>query len=358
MSKEVYGLKIRSERVALFNNILKENPSIEKIFGKEWINKTIVEHYNDKSQIHPIFWVIIQDKYFSEKMIILEKLYNKFKSLINCIKNDTDNLQDILAIISVHYKYKLKHTNVIFQPKVPDTSKECDVKVIIENIEFWGEVLAINLSGEDREHEDVDSYIKAQYNERNKTDNGVYIECNNSLKNEHKDKLLNFVLEEAKKLTLSKGEEVLREFIYGNEILCVVKYFGKGTTYEKGYYGGSMSPVKFMKDDMRIKNKILDKLNKFQFPTTDDTRRFFVLLLKGGIDVIDVDNALFGQECVIFNADGNFSESRNRNGIIHDPERAKKLNMIDFVVIEEDGKRIYRLNQNSPISLDFVKANF
>ena len=136
-------------------------------------------------------------------------------------------------------------------------------------------------------------------------------------------------------------------------------FFGKGTVFEKGYYGGSTAPFHLVEDDKRIKHKILDKLDKFQFPENSNIRKFLVLVLKGYADIIDVDDAINGQECVIVsNKDQTYKESRNQDGIVHDSTRSKLLNEIDFIVINENGAKHYRRNSKSPLSLEFIKDNF
>lgn len=359
MAKKVYGFEIHQDKIALFEQILQKEPSIEKFFGKEWIRKYILDFYKDRTKIHPLFWIIIGDKDFVKKLPVLEKSYDKFKGLIDNLKTDIINIHNIISNINVYYEYKLKHSTVFFEPKNVITNKKCDVKVIIEGVEYWGEVLTINEEKGEKSHDTFDNDIKILYDENNRTNNGIIIEYERFLTLGLKDKLINFLLQESKKLNLAKGEEVAKKFIVNSELICTIAFFGKGTVFEKGYYGGSAAPVHLVEDDRRIKNKILDKLDKFQFPNDVNIRKFLVLILKGYADIIDVDDAIQGQECIIVNnKDQSYKESRNQDGIVHDLARSKLLNEIDFIVVNENDVKHHRRNSKSSLSLEFIKSNF
>ena len=359
MTKKVYGIKIPREDRVHFKEILSSNPSIEEIFGKNWMKSSILNCFEDRYNIHPLFGIILSDEKLVAKLMVLRKSYDKFPSLINRIKNDKENIGSILSTIDIFCEYKLKHPQVFFEPKNPDNQKECDVKLIINGIEYWGESLTINLREEDAIQEKLNSNIRFQFNEKNTSNNCVFLRYHFPLRKENEEALLDFLLKESKGLTLRKNEELTRKFSIGTNVLCTIKFFRKGSTFRKGYYGGFMGPAKFIDDSIRVKNKILDKLDHFQFPLKDDIKRFFVIVLRGFVDTIDVDNALLGEETLVYYRNtGKTKIGRKPSGIIHDPKRHELLKKINFIIIKRNSKKFFRINQENSPDIEFLRANF
>lgn len=364
MGEKVYGFEIASEKTSIFLEILKENPLIEETFGKEWIKNNIIDKFINRLLIHPLFWIILTDKDLVNKLEVLRKSYDKFRNMIKHLKNDVKSVRDIMMNITIFCEYQSRHKNVFFQPPILENKKECDVMVEVDGTEFWGEILTINLDRENSLQDEIDNYIRIHYNEKNRTKNGIFLNYQAFIDKDLADKLIDFSLEEAKKLSLKKDQEVTKEFIVNDELICKINFFGTGGKYSNGYYGGSMGQAHCYIDDIRIKNKILDKLDKFQFPTGKDIKRFFVIVIpRGGADMIDVDNALLGQECVTVTYSASEvlerREGRKQNGVIHDPERGKIfLDLIDFVVINKGEKKFYKISNKSSLELKFLEDNF
>jgi len=359
MKREVYGIKIPHEDRTRFKEILSTNPLIEQIFGKNWIESSILNCFRNIFNIHPVFWFILRDEEFVAKLIALRESYDRFPSLVNRIKKDRENFGSIYSTIDIFYEYKLKHKQVFFQPRNPDNQKECDIKIIIEGVEYWGEILTINLREEDALLEKLNSNIRFQFNEKNRSNNCVFLQYHLPIKKEIEKPLLNFLLKESAKLIIRKGEEITKEFRSGHELFCTVSFFRKGNRFRKGYHGGFGGPAKFIDDSKRVKNKILDKLDEFQFPLAEDIKRFFIIVLKGFVDIIDVDDALLGEETVVFYRNsGKTKIGRRPSGIIHDAKRYEPFKKIDFIIIKKNNKKFFRINEKNSSNVEFFKANF
>lgn len=359
MIKEAYGVKILPEHITRFKEILSAHPLIEQIFRKDWIQSSIVDWFENWYRIHPLFLKILLDENFDKKLEVLRNSYGKFKSLINQIKTDRVNFSNIISNIDIFYEYKLKHDQVSFQPKIPENNRECDIMVIIEGTKYWGEIFTINCSKEEEIHNKIENDIRIQFNEKNKSNNYVVLNYLYYLDQEIiKNALLDFLLNETNKLTLTEGEELSKEFHWRNKVFCTVIFRAKGTKDQEGY-GGSYT-CKFINCSIRIKDKISDKLKKNQFPSGDAIKRFFVLKFDfGGTYITELNNAILGRVSYHPDWEGN-QISRETNGLIHDLLWSSTLLKIDFIVIYwQNGKKEYEIinKENSP-DIKFLKDNF
>ncbi|MDD5347291.1 MAG: hypothetical protein PHT59_01610 [Candidatus Omnitrophica bacterium] len=142
---------------ALFEKKLLDNPEINAFFGSGWIYSNIrIRYRDDRKEIHPLFWAIVTSDNFLNGLVILQSSYNRFSSLIKQLKEDKDNFWGLVVNIEIFYEYRLRHSDVLFQPLIPNSKKQGDIKVVIGGIEYWGEILTINWGVKDKELDETD----------------------------------------------------------------------------------------------------------------------------------------------------------------------------------------------------------
>ena len=234
MTKDVYGLKIGKGQIETFEEILRINPCIEEIFRKDWIGDKIHKHYDNRFNIHSLFWGLLVDKDLPAKLLLLKREYNRFQNFINQIKSDNDNFLQNVANIDVFAEYRRKHQSVFFQPQNPESQKECDIKLCLDGIEFWGEILTVNSDEEERHFDKLNNDIRIAFNRRNKSENCVSLLYQEMPEENIKESLIEFILSQASMLTIRAGEKVKKTFQVNNKVICDVEFFKKGNTYTKG----------------------------------------------------------------------------------------------------------------------------
>lgn len=358
--KQPFIGKVKDEDRAQVERVIDSNPIVYELFDRKWVEANILT-LADLYSMHPLFLRLLSDSTFPAKLRALKEKHQRYCSFVNTLKNDKENFGSHVSNLDLFFELGRSNNLVELEPLIPSSSKHSDIKVIINDIEYWGEVLTINIPQDEYEFRKLLNKIRIEYNQENETENCIYIKLKERYRNICEHDFLKFLLDTAGSLKLIEGEIRKIQYVQNGELLAEIEYFRKGNRISKGYYGGVMLPFEWINSSIRIKNIILDKIDKFQFPSEGNKRRFLYIYVKDiHIEGIDLDDAISGQENVTFFGNGFYREGRNENGVIHDEQRGPIFSQIDFVIyfFPAENRKLYRFNEEKNVDRQIVKDNF
>jgi len=297
------------KNIQIFNNL-------NEFFGKDWLEAHLT--VDKRENKHQIFWILIEPNLcskLSNNLSIINEKCDKFKRIISKLKKDEDyfNFHSLLTEIEVlTYYYRLFDKSMIeYEPKV-ENGKKLDIKLTIGDEKFFIEIFTIF---RDEYEQELDKLRLDVQKELNKFDQPFLISFGLELefKETNIDGFLKFFNGLLKNIE-SINEEDTFDY-YENNIKLADITFLKHFENKKGYVGIIHGRVIELKNDIRIKNKVLSKIN--QLPNGE--KNIVIVNLSYILeDFFTVDNAFLGQYYVSVDKKTlKGTDKRHPNGIIH-----------------------------------------
>lgn len=357
MKKPFVG-KVKPEDLNIVKRVLGSNRIIYELFGGVWIKDNIVDH-PDIGTMHPLFFGLLHDPEFPNKLRVLKEKHQKCRSFVRKLKKDKDNFDSHVSGLDVFCELSKSNNAVELEPRIPNSLKSSDVKITVGGSEYWGEVVTINRPEHEYAFIKLNNEIQIRYNRENKTENCVSVFFTPALKDIQIEKFIKFLLEGASSIELNKGETRGMQYWQNAKVLAKVTYSKKGDVFSRGYFGGG---IIFGWDNSieRIRRRMADKIRKFQFPVDSEKRKFFYIYVRDdNIERSNLDCALFGEENPDSFPNRSLKEGIDRNALIYDNELGSVFRQIDFVVYlisRAKGKfKFYRFNGRRRINEQAVR---
>lgn len=227
-------------------NFVERNEIIGELFVEKWLEDTILNH-PDLCSIHPLYHKLrtASEQPKSELVSKLETLRNKhkkWKSFVNHLKEDRANFYSHFSNLDVFYELSKKIKNVVLEPLIPDRPSCADIKVNLNETEYWGEVCTIYPPKEEAEFSDLLERIKIQYYQHNDTENCFFINfISENYRDISEEVFLDFLLKNARATKLQE-KDTLKVNCYQNRKLFAEIEYSKTHRFSKGFYKGAAFP--------------------------------------------------------------------------------------------------------------------
>ncbi len=356
--KEPFVGKVKPEDLNIVKRVLGSNRIIYELFGGVWIKDNIVDH-PDIGTMHPLFFGLLHDPEFPNKLRVLKEKHQKYKSFAKKLKKDEENFDSHVSSLDVFFELSKSHDAVELEPPIPNTPKSSDVKVKINGSEYWGEVVTINCPKDEYASRKLTNETRTRYNRDNKTEHCVSVFFRPDFKDIHIEKFIKFLLEGANLIELNKGETRRMQYWQNAKVLAEVTYSKKDDVFSRGYFGFGLI-FRWDNSIERIRRRMAEKICKFQFPVDSEKRKFFYIYVRDdNIERSNLDCALFGEENPDSFPNRSLKEGIDRNALIYDNELGSVFRQIDFVgylISRAKGKfKFYRFNRGRYIDEQAVR---
>ena len=329
--KEPFVGRVKREDLNTVKQVLGSNRIIYELFGEGWVKNNIVNH-PDILTMHPLFFSLLHDPEFPNKLRTLKKKHQKCRSFVRKLKKDKDNFDSHVSGLDVFCELSKSNNAVELEPRIPNSPKSSDVKITVGGSEYWGEVVTINRPEYEYAFIKLKNEIQIRYNRDNKTENCVSVFFTPALKDICIEKFIEFLLDGAMSIELRKEETRNMQYRQNAKVLAKVTYSKKGDVFLRGYFGIGLI-FRWDNSIERIKRLMADKIRKFQFPADSEKKKFFYICVRDdNVELSDLDCALFGEENPDFFSNRCLKESIDRKALIYDNELGPVLKQIDFVV--------------------------
>lgn len=348
LPEEIESIK---KNLQIFNNL-------NDFFGRDWLETHFT--IDKRENKHQIFWILVNPKLcskLSNNLSIIHSNCDKFKRIINKLKKDDNyfNFHSLLTEIEVlayHYRIFDKST-IEYEPEV-ENGKKVDIKLTSKDDEYFIEIFTIF---RDEYEQELDSLRLQVKKELDKFDQPFLLTFGIELEFKEKDidGFLNFFNGLLKNVeSINEGDSF--EYYECSKKLADVTFL-KLLEKKKGCVGVIHSPVIELKNDIRIKNKVLSKLN--QLP--DGEKNVVIVNLSYILgDFFTVDNAFLGQYYVSIDKktlEG--TDKRHHNGIIHHKDGNELSMLIAYKSNNYDDRSVYHnLSAKNVIDDKAVKEIF
>lgn len=326
--------KLNIKEVDMIRNILKLYPEIFSLLGKDWIDKNLLKQ-QERKKVHPLAWILLDPKKNEEFLngiqLLVKADYPRLASFIrDDIKKTTSlyELRPLYTELHVYKKFsdKVGLDNSEFRPAIEKLGKEADLRIILDDNDIFVEVLTVIDDEVSRRQNELSTELSEQIDKLIES-KGIVV----SLVYKRvldKDKV-QYILEELKlHLDILKDKIEIPVLQDGQEIAVIE--VEKNEKEAEGYVASWIGPGRGVSVGNREKNKILDKLDKYQFPEEARAKGIIVHLdsmLSGELNIL---NAILGLQVLKVDIEtGETISTRSPNGIIHD-KRARKIDFIAF----------------------------
>ena len=360
--KEPFVGKVKREDLNPVKQVLGSNTIIYELFGQDWVKDNIVNH-PDILTMHPLFFRLLLDPKFPNKLRTLKKKHQKSRSFVRKLKKDKDNFDSHVSGLDVFCELSKSNNAVELEPRIPNSPKSSDIKITVGGSEYWGEVVTINRPEHEYAFIKLKNEIQIRYNRGNKTQNCVSVVFRQDFKNICKERFIKFLLEGAMSIELNRGETRDTQYRQNAKVLAEVMYSRKGDVFSRGYFAIGQSPLWWDNSIERIRRRMGDKIYGFQFPADIEKKKFFyIYVTDDNIGHSDLDRALVGEANPDSFSNRCSQEGIDRNALMYDNELGPLLKQIDFVVylISRVKKKFkfYRFNRGRYINEQTVKNSF
>lgn len=317
---------LNNETIEAKNNI-SEFSNLKAYLGEDWLNSQI--QIESRAKMHPIFWILIdynKCKKLSNNLDVLNNLCEKFPRIIRKIKFDRDrfNFYSLLTEIEVlAYYYRKSNEKYIvdYEPLIDDQNTIPDGKLIINEQEYFLEILTVF---EDENEQLIESYQDEIREKLDSLNNNPFILAFGLEIGFERDDISSFVVF-VEKLIKSKKAKNKSTFNFNKDEKIIANITFYDNHNNKGYVGIMNGPVRRLNDAGRIKNKILSKID--QLPI--NSKNIIIMNLSYLSDeFIDLDEAFLGQTGVTIDTKSyDVRDIRQPNGFIHH-EKGKSISCV------------------------------
>lgn len=315
--------------------LVKKFPYLDKYF--QALMKDFLNPIQKHGELHPLFWTLANPAFnytFAEgiKMLVDNGYPGVVREVIS--NRDRQNFYSLESEIRLFRHLKLRNLEVEWGPKIKQNNGIKNPDFCI-NKKYYLEVLNINDRQKEMDESEAMLALRIGYNNLVKGHGypfAVSATIHEFFDKEYLPLCLDFIQEVVPTLQRSDNWQSATLEHRGGRLMTFRFYYTKD---RKGYWAAHGTGVRSLKNSARAKNKVLDKLDKWQFPDNVITG-YFIFIDSFFCDHQDVASALMGQETITFNIndlDAPVSPTRSLDGVIHDPERGKLLlDKLDFVI--------------------------
>jgi len=336
---------IQKDEYSSVQKNLDSNPDL-----KRWIPQQLKNSFfiiKERKHQHPLFWLLwdsTRAEQLTRNLLIIEKHCDRFKRVLDKIIKDQENFYSGVTEIEVMSHYYNKGLNVAYEPNAKEKTTKVDFK-ITNSDEYFFEIFDMNLD------ERIKKIDEIRLNIREKID---AIETNPFL--------VSFGITE--KFTPDDCDFLVKEIEIGiqakipsyvrSDIESIIDHqdimkegninIGDYTLYSykemKGYTITSGAYVVQFKDDSRIKNNLLTKID--QIP--EGKRNIVVVNITRilGNDFWSLENAIFGQEAAFVDPKTMAATyGRKTNGLFNDPRGNQISLVIAYMKDDYSTRKLY-----------------
>lgn len=326
---------LTEEESKKIKDLLEKYEKFYLLLGKAWVEKAF-EKNKERRQTPPLAWILLDDKKNISFLNSIQKLIDTdYSRLSSLIKNDLKKPSSLYELKPLcteleayrHFATKLGDAAIEFRPQIEGTGMEGDLKIGTGDKKIFIEILTV-----------IDDQVTITQNQLSTRLSDMidhFVEKRGIIVSIAYHRILTpemvaRIFKDLKEFVLSTdppGElSITRED--GQEIATVE--IEKNANEDDGYTSGWTGPGRGISVGNREKNKILDKLDKYQFPETADFKGLIIHLdsmLSGEENIL---NAILGMQTLRVDIEtGETIFTRSKNGIIHD-KRAKKIDFIAY----------------------------
>lgn len=315
------------------------HPHLRELFGAEWISG-IVSPFLTRDEAPPILWTLLNAgvcERLTESLELLSAQRN-IGSIIRDLKSkDRENVLALVSELEVFRTMRKAGTSVVWKPpsqkgrkgKAPDLAvTHSDQGVLVE-------VFTVTEASRDTQKHGIlvplDRAIGQMMNHSYVVDYDVVGE----LRTNDVARAIAFVKRAIGRLRAAGEERAELVFNVGPRRLLRLK-FQTLAHGKRGHHGIAAFRMTRSIDAGRIKAKLLDKLDRFQFQEGEDVKGYVIVLSALTADEHDVADALLGKGAAEVTGDQDAyvaKPTRQANGVIADVVRGKRLlDEVDFIV--------------------------
>ena len=311
---------ILSEEIEVIRKNIDTFPNIKDIFSEDFINNLL--KIEERLKKHSLFWILLdlqKTSKLSNNLGILRLKFSSFSSLLNRLLDDIDkdNFYSVLTEIEIlsYFYDKFSSENLEYEPSIEGKTGKPDLKLNLNGEEYYMEIFNLRDDSIQREINEIQDSIKKEIDKINQPFS-ILFSTEISFKKENMGDFVSFVSSLLdKKEQIKHGDKF--DFFKDNSKLADIKFFNSNNNQGQVY--SMLHPLRILNDSIRIKNKMLDKIDK-QLP--EDKKSIIIMdnsyAFYADYDVFD---AIYGRYCVFVDPNTReIKDARQPNGLIHHPK--------------------------------------
>ena len=343
---------IMDEECKKVEDALEMYPDLKRYFN----NETQKEFFNQKDRLkqNPLFFYLLRNGN-AEKLVgnlkILEEKCDKFHSILKKIhERDYEVFHSYISeidILSYYYSKASDDFQIEYEPEIKEKGSKIDAKITVKDKNYFLEIFTLFRDERFKKIDDIALQIRLKLDVFEKNPYIIFI----TIYDNFEESFIDSFVEEIKKIIedTSPKKEVSEEFgiVAEKEILIDNKPIGKARfnrgKKDKGFVGGFSTPVQKVEDAGRLKNRILEKIDK-QLPSNDGNIVIINLSKIMGDGFYDIDDAVFGQKGVLIDKKTmKARDNRHQNGVVHH-KKGKHISLIIPYIKDDFSTRIFFMN--------------
>lgn len=374
MSDELFKGRTTKERVQEGNKLVSKFPQLNSYFGEQWLN-SLLQSQIEVENIHPMFWYLtnsLVNERFAYALTRLANESNACKKFISELKSAKTWASFISSVREVETYHILREKGYSVQWKPGSKGVKSPDLLINESIPIYLEILTIVDSEADTKEQETHRMVQVGINKMDENPFAISTHYRQIVSIQDVDQILNFIKTELPLIRIQSGETERRSLKREDKIIVDIDFH-----YIEGIHGwcGGGGPARNIDDAGRIKKKILDKIQGFQFPKKGDdnhTNGYLIYLESMLSDAHSVAAAVMGQETISFSLPAPAASAdsrepmfgRDKNGAIHHQSWDKTIaENLDFVASTKEhngeilGKQsLLLVNENSRLDYDKLRG--
>jgi hypothetical protein len=320
-----------------FRRFFQKYPGFETLFGTSW-KASLLHPLERRDNLPPIFWTLanaLAHESLVESFQLLA-LQRDIRPVIRDLKlPDEDEVVSLLRELEVFRVLRKKHESTVWKPKVEGAGgRSPDLGVPHQVGPLLLEILTVRQTKKDRVEAEVLDRLDRFINQMKDHHYLVSYTILAELPPRYLPRCCAFLRRVITNLRSRGVLEARCEFQIRRQ--PILRFEFKTIDHSKGFWAAKSHGMRLVTEGGRIKFKILDKLERFQFPRGRDEVKGYVIILEGIFaDHDELVSAVLGQSAVVWRGvpgEHKGEAVRQPDGVVADPERGRLLlQEIDFI---------------------------
>ncbi|MDD5623649.1 MAG: hypothetical protein PHI23_02990 [Candidatus Peribacteraceae bacterium] len=342
-TKEVYDGRTWTAQQERIAQALAENHWLVEQLGKEWCERELLfKERRIIGEVHPLFFRLGSSLSGDRRLIrdlrfFLDHMASRFPGLLRKLMADRDRQYTVSTMYQLHAFCVLRQRGFQcdWEPRTVG-DRRADVYVpLTGDRQLFIEAFTVFPMQDDRVHDELSNWLRIQVNAIPDLAYMVSPWFQGCLTQEKAKWLLEAIRRDIASGELPRApiERIEKTYTFDGIPVATVKY--ELSDDGKGFFAGpGQEVVRQGENAAHIKNKLLDKLEKFQLPPRPALSCYLMCLENYWGGLIDVVDALKGNPKMAITRDGRFRDTRDPNGVIHH-KKGWNLSEVDCIIVVE-----------------------
>jgi hypothetical protein len=318
--------------------LFRRFPYLRDLFGPAWIS-SLWNPLTPRDEVPPVFWTLANP---DRNAVLAESLRlippGDVPGVIRELKaKDRDQVDSLVLELTLFHRLRLRNPSTVWKPTVAGSGgRSPDLSLVHDGRSVLLEAFMVRESQKDHEENEALGRLDRYINQMRNHPYLVSYEIKQRFTLAHLGRCASFLRRTIQDLTVQGTEEAERDFRVGDATVLTFSF--KRMDNRKGFWASRMHGARVVEEDRRIKNKLLDKLDNFQFPRGTEELKGYVMVMEALFaDYEAVLSAVLGRGAVVVYGTPSSRRTewtRNPDGVACDPTRGKLLvDEIDFIAV-------------------------